>query len=291
MMAQGCSGQPPMSQSSDGGQHWSARHITLCTLYTPSRPHRPVKIIKILSPTRNGNILSGIFRFLPRLVKYLFWPRVRREMWVLTLFWWMQSPMLSLTGGYYRCLIYYSLIITNTSTEYQHFQLMLHVMTSQTNQKFLTTGTNWGIPHKKLTCVLLSCLSGLLVNVKCVLLNHLFVIWQQHFSCYHKRVEIKRCWRFLFRAVLTRVPGFIDNLYTGVGTWTSQLCSQKKVINYWLEPSRQFPRIDNKSKGKLWGFEIGFLFSYLYLKCFWDMGWKSWDVKMMINNLSKNNGA
>ena len=72
MMAQGCSGQPPMSQSSDGGQHGSARHITLCTLYSPSRPHRPVKIIKILSPTRNGNILSGIFRFLPRLVKYLF---------------------------------------------------------------------------------------------------------------------------------------------------------------------------------------------------------------------------
>ena len=168
---------------------------------------------------------------------------------------------------------------------------MLHVMTSQTTQKFMTTGTNWGIPNKKLTCVLLSCLSGLLVNVKCVLLNHLFVIWQQHFSCYHKRVEIKRCWRFLFRAVLTRVSGFIDNLYTGVGTGTSQLCSQKKVINYWLEPSRQFPRIDNKSKGKLWGFEIGFLFSYLYLKCFWDMGWKSWDVKMMIYNLSKNNGA
>ena len=214
MMAPGPRGQPPMSQSSDGGQHWSAAHITLCTPGHAIKASSPVRIIKILPPTRNGNILSGIFRFLPRLVKYLPDPEwgVRCESW------WMQSPMLSLTGGYYRYLIYYSLIITNTRTEYQHFQRMLQVMTSQTTQKFLRTGTNWGIPYIKLTCVLLSCLSGLLVNVKCVLLNHLFVIWQQHFSCYHKRLEIKRCWKFLFRAALTRVSGFIDNLYTGVGT-------------------------------------------------------------------------
>ena len=64
-------------------------------------------------------------------------------------------------------------------------------------------GTNWGISKLKVDMCVIE-LSGLLVRVKCFLLNHLFVIWQQHFSCYHKWAEIKLCWRFLFRAALTR---------------------------------------------------------------------------------------
>ena len=187
-----------------------------------------------------GTFSVWIFRFLPRLVKYLSWPR--REMWVLMMNaasdvitdWRILSPSDLLLLDYYQ----YEDWISTFPTHAPSHDLL------KTNQKFLRTGTNWGIPNKKLTCVLLSCLSGLLVNVKCVLLNHLFVIWQQHFSCYHKRLEIKLCWKFLYRAALTRTPGFIDNLYTGVGTPTSQLCSQKKVINYWLKPSRQFPRAD-----------------------------------------------
>ena len=85
----------------------------------------PVRIIKILPRTCNGNILCpGYLGFNPAWSNIYPDPGVRCGSW-----WWMQSPMLSLTSGYYRCLIYYSLIITNTRTEYQHFQRMLQVMT------------------------------------------------------------------------------------------------------------------------------------------------------------------
>ena len=58
----------------------SSGHITLCTPGHTIKAPSPVSIIKILSSTRNGNILSGIFRFLLRLVKHLL-ILPRREMW------------------------------------------------------------------------------------------------------------------------------------------------------------------------------------------------------------------